>query len=357
MKHHNRIQALIFTLAVLPLLYLPGEIRAETGVYKKGAETPKKAWEIIVSKWNGEDKYENIDVYTEAAKLIDGDQNSKNHTWADKFQTMQYEIIRNGDYAIVSFGKKKGHRYSPVLLMRTPEPEGWKIDFAGQRKYVVSGGDNGWSLEVADHPYAEIATYGWTSSKKDFPPGYGKYNAETDRKMAERYRNLSKEIKKDPENFEISLELGALGTEMALTAGETLPFLQRAMRLDPDNPEPHKYMAIRLIEDKLDYDGAFPEIASYINKGGDWVFGYNFLGFVYMQKKFYDKAIKAFDISLEANRRSDLPENNKAAHKIYSYQKLARCHELKGNDELMREYLEKMRQIDPDNWRVKMYGH
>ncbi|MCB9982718.1 MAG: TPM domain-containing protein [Rhodospirillales bacterium] len=310
---------------------------------KKGAATPEKAWEITVSKWLGEGKYKDFDIYTEASKLISGDQDNLRYDWARRYKGKNYKILQNGDYAIVSFGKTEGWDNSPAFLMRTSDPDGWKVDFAMQRKYVVMGKAPYWSIELADHPYMNIPglySHAWTTLGKDIPLDPADiYTTDNDVGLAARYKALKASNTQD---FETQMELGRLGVIMALLPQDIHPYLKKAMTLNPDSPLPHKYMAINTVESNYQYKTALAEMEKFLKKGGDPVFGYNYLGYLHMQTGDYNGAIKAFAQSLRAEE-----------HNLYAYEKLSQCYAKTGQKTKGLGAFRKANAIAPDHWRTR----
>lgn len=326
------------------------------GKYSKGAQTPEEAWQIIVSKWNGEGRFKDVDIYTEASKLISGDQDNNKYSWARPYKNMHYRIIRNGDYAIVSFGRKKGWDNSPVFLMRTSNPDGWKVDFTSQRKYVVMGPSPDWMIEIADHPYLDLASYAWTSMGKDIPVGAAKYNAGTDAVMAHRYATLRKAFASDRKNFDLALEIGALGTLMALPPKDIHPYLDAAKKLNPKSPLPYKYMAINYVESNYQYRSAISEVKEFAKRGGNPVFANNFMGFLYMRSGNYGLAIQYLNDALR-NAFSKGKYNAEIEKQVmYSYEKLYRCYVKMDMRKEATEMYRMMKELSPNDMRVILLG-
>ncbi len=325
---------------------------------KKGVLNPDEAWKVVVSKLQGSRKYKEFDIFSEATKLISGDQDSLRYNWASIYSNMPYEILQEGDYAIVSFGAKKGWDNSPLLLIRTQNPDGWKLDFVSQRKYVVMGSAPNWHIEMGNHPYVRLANYAWRKTGKDVPiEHYDIYTAERDSLFAAQYRGFVQKFKKNPNDFETAMQLGRLGTIMALLPQDIHPYLRKAAALNPDSPFPHKYFAIHAVESNYQYKTALAEMRKFLSKGGDPVFGNNYLGFLLFKTGKRDAAIRAFNASLAYGyKRMDDITNTSERYRIqeqaiYSYDRLVRAYYKRENSVMVAMY-DKMKTIDPLHWRV-----
>ncbi len=325
----------------------------------RGAKTPDEAWKIIVSKWNREGKYKDIDIYTEACKLLIGDQNSTQFDWASNYVNKPYKIIVQGNYAVVSFGAKEGWDNSPMLLIRTAQPDGWKMDFTNQRKYVIMGVAPYWSVGLGNHPYVYLTSYARQSNGKDIPMIFDDiYTAERDSYYANQYRFYRNQYQQNNHNFEAALQTGRLGAIMALEPKDIRPYLKSAAQLNSNNPEPHRYLAINAVESTHQYKTAYSEMQTFIEKGGDPVFGYNYIGWLLMQLNNHDLAIDAFNKSLKANE-SQLKNTSDSKRKselsdqaVYAYEKLFKCFMIKKRNQSALEMYQKMQKINPTHWRT-----
>ncbi len=327
---------------------------------KKGVSKPEEAWKIIVSKWRGMRTYKEFDVFSEATKLISGNQDSLRYNWASIYSDMPYDILQAGDYAIVSFGAKKGWDHSPLFLIYTQNSAGWKLDFVNQRKYVVMGTAPDWHIEIGNHPYVYLATYAWTNTGKDIPIELDDmYTAKRDSLFASQYRDLVKKFKQDSNDFEVALQLGRLGTIMALLPKDIHPYLRKAAQLNPDSPLPHKYLAIHAVESNYQYKTALTEIRKFLKKGGDKVFGNNYLGFLLLRTGKRVAAIRAFNVSLISGykRKEEITDDTERLRvqeqAMYSYDRLIRTYHKKENKIMLTLYNE-MKKINPSHWRVVM---
>ena len=217
-----------------------------------------------------------------------------------------------------------------------------------------------WHIEIGNHPYVYLATYTWMNTGKDIPVELDDmYTARRDSSFAAQYRNLVKKFKRNPDDFEVVLQLGRLGTIMALLPQDIHPYLRKAAKLKPDSPLPHKYLAIHAVESNYQYKTALAEIRKFLKKGGDPVFGKNYLGFLLLKTGKRAAAIRAFNASLLfgykrteeiANAAERLRVKEQA---MYSYDRLIRTYHKK-EDKIMLTLYDEMKKINPSHWRVVM---
>lgn len=328
---------------------------------KKGATTPEQAWEIIISKWLGEGKYQDYDIHTQATDLISGDQNKLKYSWAKMYKAMNYRVIQDGNYAVISFGKKKGWDNSPIFLIKTANPEGWKMDFVNQRKYVVMGAAPYWKVERGNHPYVYQSAYAWQDTAKDLPIDIDDlYSAGRDATLARQYQQAVSHIKENPNDFDAAMQAGRLGTIMALLPKDIHPYLNQAEKLNLQSPLPHKYKAINAIESNYQYKTALIQIRKFLEKGGNPVFGNNFLGYMLVKTGDRDGGMEAFKKSLQYgyDNLDDISEPAERERIIeqamYSLDRLVRIYNKQGNGPKMIAIYEEMKLIAPNHWRVFM---
>jgi hypothetical protein len=278
----------------------PGERGAEIGEAGAGGTTPAEAWKIMLSKWKGERTYHKRDIYTESTKLAMGDQNNPDRRTVSHVETwaaQEYEVVRRGDYAVISFGNVEGWDRAPWLFARTAK--GWKFDIVNQRKWVVMGRAPKWHVERADHPYVDLFSRFSSTMSKDIPLVIAdRYDVRQDGEIVKEIRRLQKKFEEDPGDFEAAVELGRLGTITSLRPNKVLPALKRAKALNPQSPLPYKYMAIRNVEGNFQYETALREMSTYVELLPDDPFGHRFVGFLQFQAGRYVEAIESLDRAL-----------------------------------------------------------
>ncbi len=295
-----------------------GRTASSKSRFVRGAKTPEEAWAVIVSKFRGEGKYHDVDILTDASKLITGDQNALNYGWINDYAANRFEARAAGDYAVISFGRKKGWDHDPVFLMWTDTPPGWKNDMVSMRKYNVRGKAPDWMIERGDHPYIGLTSYAYWSMGKDIPKDPEDiYTADNDAEFAALYKALKSAGTHD---FATQMELGRLGVVMALLPQDIHPHLDAAAKLAPESPLPHKYRAIVAIESNYQYETALKEMNTYLDKGGAPEYGYNFIGYLHYRQGRYLKALDALGKAMDAYGRAG------SAPPAYTLDKLIRTH-------------------------------
>ncbi len=330
--------------------------------FTKGAETPAKAWEIMLSKWRGEGKHKDTDIYTEATKLAMGNQNSKIIESGVDLKDKAFKVYQSGNYAVISFGLKEGWNNSPFLFVKTDAPEGWKFDIVHQRKYVVMSTAPYWSVERADHPYVELVSYAWMNMGKDIPlESVDRYHPEEDVLIAQRIVSLEIIYKEDPNNFEVAMELGRLGTILCRRSNHVYPYLKQAKKLKPQSPLPYKYTAIFTVESQFQYKTALEEMKVFIQRTPESRFGRNFLGYLHFQLGQYGDAISEFNKALKMQKLD-------SQFLLYAYCKLSRCNGMLFNNsskvtlkrkkyrEEAIEFYNKAYRLSKNNFRVQLLG-
>ncbi|MCK5518969.1 MAG: hypothetical protein KAI61_06100, partial [Alphaproteobacteria bacterium] len=164
-------------------------------------------------------------------------------------------------------------------------------------------------------------------------------------------------FKQNKNDFETAMQLGRLGTIMALLPQDIHPYLRKAAALNPNSPLPHKYLAINTVESNFQYKTALAEMRKFLSKGGDPVFGNNYLGFLLFKTGKRDAAIRAFNASLAYGyKRIDDTTSTEERFRIkeqaiYSYDRLVRAYYKKDAPVMVAIY-DKMKTIDQSHWRV-----
>ena len=128
------------------------------GEHYPAGRTPDEAWQTLIRSWENKVRDPNLGVYTHITRLAYRDyQNLPDSRYAEDVQTYKnkpYEVIQDGPYAVIFFGKKQGWSNAPFLFCR-PE-SGWQFDIVHQRKYVRMGKTPHWGIERSDYPYVEL---------------------------------------------------------------------------------------------------------------------------------------------------------------------------------------------------------
>jgi hypothetical protein len=284
-----------------------------------GASTPDQAWRIMLSKWAGEGPHVKADIYTEMTKLEMGDQNrpdQRTKAALSHWQGASYQVLQDGDHAVIYFGDKKGWNNAPFLFCKTPS--GWKFDIVHQRRLVVMGPNPTWMVEQGDYPYVHLLSKVPQSTGKDLPlSGEDLYSCARDEDYARQIRTLENDVKRRPNDFESVMALARINVITGRRPNHVQPLLKRAKRLNPGHPEPHRYSAIYNVNTFFQYKTALEDIEAYIEQRPDDAFGYNMKGFLHYRLGDYQQSIDVLNKAVEVN-----PDN------VYAYALMARDYAL-----------------------------
>ena len=274
-------------------------------VVQRGAETPAEAWQIMLQKWAGQGQAQTADIYTEMTKMAMGDQNRPDQrTRADlpHWQQAGYQVRQDRNYALISFGNKKGWNNAPFIFCNTGA--GWKFDIVYQRRLVVMGPNPSWKIQQGSHPYRSLLDGLSQSTRKDLPmPDGDWYDCGQDQILAEEIRRLERQLDLYPDDFPAMLKLIRLNVITGRRPNHVLPLIKRARSIDPSAPAPLKYAAIYNVNVFFQYETALKDIKEYNRLQPDDVFGYNFLGFLYYRLSKYQQSLSALEhaISLDTD--------------------------------------------------------
>ncbi len=94
-----------------------------------------------------------------------------------------------------------------------------------------------------------------------------------------------------------------------------MSFLKKAKQLNPDSPEPYKYLGIVHLDAFYQFESALKEMEEYVSRRPEDIFGHNYLGYLYYHEKRYKPAIQ------ELNTAVQLRDDNG-----YAYAKLSRTY-------------------------------
>ncbi len=290
----------------------------QVGQAYPAGSTPEEAWQTLIRSWEDKVRDPNLGVYTEITRLAYRDfKNLPDSRYEEDVVTYKhkpFEIIQNGTYAVIFFGKKKGWENAPFLFCRTKN--GWQFNIVHQRKYVRMGKNPHWGVERSDHPYVDLLARCPYWMNQDIPlEGGDIYRIEDDHKLAQKIRSLEAAHEDDPENFKTVMQLGKLYTIASLSAKKRIEFLKKARKLNPDNPEPHKYLGIAHLDAFYQFESAIKEMSAYTTKRPQDVFGHNYLGYLYYCVQKYRQAIQELNKAIELN-----PDN------CYAFAKLSRSY-------------------------------
>ncbi|MEW5894816.1 MAG: TPM domain-containing protein [Candidatus Omnitrophota bacterium] len=295
--------------------YQPEKVSDAGANYPAGA-TPDEAWQTMIRSYKDKARDPDLGVYTAITRLAYRDYTNLPDSFYneeyEKYANKPYEIIEQGDYAVVFFGNKKGWNNAPFLLSRTSA--GWQFDIVRQRKYVRMGRNPDWGIELGDYPHVGLLGRCPRWMGQDIPlEGGDKYEISEDVYLAGEILDL-KALGEKSDAFGPVMELARLYVKTAFNL-KAIPLLKRCKQLDPVSPLPYKYLAIAYVDAFYQYGNAIAEMEEYVRREPDDVFGRNYLGYLYLHEGEYDKAIGQLEKAVE------LREDN-----VYALCKLSRAH-------------------------------
>ena len=313
--------------------------------YSAGA-TPDEAWQTLLTSWRDRNRNPDIGVYTPVTRLIYRDFTSQPErrfeedvrTWGSK----PYEILADGNYAVIFFGNKKGWENAPFLFCRTED--GWQFDMVHQRKLVRMGRAPAWGIERGEHPYILLMSRCPYWMGQDIPRSDDDiYSVSEDRQTAALILQLENQLEQDAEDFSTLYELGRLYTLTSM-GQRRLTMLNKARKLRPDHPGVLKQLAIAHVDAHYQYETALALMISYAELRPEDPFGHFFLGYLQLMTDQPDNSISALTRGLTLD-----PEN------VYGLAKLARAHLARDReDDRQRatEIFEQLKTIAPDHLRT-----
>ena len=284
---------------------------------KPGARSPEEAWEIMLAKWAGEGAGIDVDVYTEMTRLAMGDADRpdpRTLRWLDHWRAADYQVLREGDHAVIWFGAIDGWENSPFLFCDTGD--GWKFDVVWQRRLVVMAESPKWHVMQGSFPYVTLLRKARQSTGKDLPlTDVDRYSCAEDTAIAARMAQLQAAIDQDPDDVAAVLELLRLRVITDQRPELVHPLIRRAKQLDPASAEPFKYSAMYNVNSVFQYRTALEEIERYVERRPRDPFGHDTKGFLLYQLGRYADAVDALERSVELD-----------AHDGYAYALMARSY-------------------------------
>ena len=297
--------------------YQPEAASASGQKYQPG-KSPQEAWRTLIRSWQDKVRDPNLGVYTHITKLAYRDfRNLPDSRYEEDVRTYKnkpFEVLQNDRYAVIFFGKKNGWENAPFLFGRTEA--GWRFDIVHQRKYVRMGKSPKWGIERAGYPYVDLLSGCPYWMNQDIPlEGDDIYRIRDDRELADQILSLEAAYNEDQNDFQTVMQLGKLYTITSLSPKKRIAYLKKAKQLDPENPEPYKYLGIVYLDAFYQFESAVKEIEAYVKQNPQDVFGRNYLGYLYFCLKQYNDAREHLDTAVELR-----PDN------CYGYAKLSRVY-------------------------------
>ncbi|MGD8955872.1 MAG: TPM domain-containing protein [Chromatiaceae bacterium] len=269
----------------------------------RGARSPEEAWEIMLDKWAGDGADIDIDPYTEMTRLAMGPSDKpdpRTTKWLEHWREADYQVLRDGDYAVIWFGAIDGWENSPFLFCNTGD--GWKFDIVWQRRLVVMADNPKWQVAQGPYPYVGLMREAWQSTGKDLPLSREDlYRCADDSSVATRMAELHNAIDRDPADASATLELLRLSVNTNQRPAVVRPLIEQAKRLAPDRAEPWKYSALYNVTAFFQYRTALGDIERFIALRPDDPFGHDVKGFLLYRLGEYQDSIASLERAAELN--------------------------------------------------------
>ncbi len=267
----------------------------------RGARSPEEAWETMLDKWAGDGADIDIDPYTEMTRLAMGPADKpdpRTTRWLDHWRDADYQVLRDGDYAVIWFGAIDGWENSPFLFCNTDD--GWKFDIVWQRRLVVMAENPKWQIAQGPYPYVGLMREAWQSTAKDLPLNHEDlYRCTDDAAIAARMAGLHSAIARDPTDTAATLELLRLSVNTDQRPAIVRPPIEQAKRLAPDSAEPWKYSALHNVNAFFQYSTAMRDIERFIALRPGDPFGHKVEGFLLYRLGEYQDSIASLKRAIE----------------------------------------------------------
>ncbi len=272
----------------------------------QGARSPEEAWEIMLAKWSGDGKAIPVDIYTRMTRLAMGDPDKPDPralNSLDHWRNAEYQILNDGDYAVIWFGAIDGWENAPFLFC--DDGDGWKFDIVHQRRLVVMAQAPKWQVSQGPYPYVARMYKARQSTGKDLPLRRGDlYRCSDDHAIADRMAGLKRKLEESPDDIEAAIELMRLEVITGQRPARIRPLLEQVRRLAPERPELYKYSAIFNVNSFFQYETALKDMERYIELQSDNAFGYEVKGFLLYRLGRYEDSIEALEMAVALDDNS-----------------------------------------------------
>ena len=267
------------------------------GTAGPGARSPEEAWRIMLAKWAGKGADIDVDVYTEMTRLAMGDPDKpdpRTLKWLDHWRNADYQVLRDGEHAVIWFGAVDGWENAPFLFCNTGD--GWKFDVVWQRRLVVMAESPKWRVMQGPYPYVTLMHEAQQSTGKDLPlRPEDLYACADDASIAARMAELEQAIERNPDDAAATLALMRASVNTNRRPNVVRPLIERARALAPDSAEPWKYSALYNVTAFSQYRTALQDIERYIEMRPQDPFGYDMKGFLLYRLSRYPESIEALE--------------------------------------------------------------
>jgi len=263
----------------------------------RGASSPEQAWEIMLAKWAGEGKEIPMDIYTRMTRIAMGDPNKPDPRTLgslDHWRNAEYQLLNDGDYAVIWFGAIDGWDNAPFLFCN--DGSGWKFDIVHQRRLVVMAQAPKWQVSQGPYPYVAKMSKARQSTGKDLPLAGGDlYHCADDQAISDSVAGLQKQLQESPDDVEAVIALLRLKVITGQRPAQIRPLLERVGKLAPERPELYKYSAIFNVNSFFQYETALLDIERYIELRPSDTFGHEVKGFLLYRLGRYRDSIEALE--------------------------------------------------------------
>jgi hypothetical protein len=263
--------------------------------------SPEKAFMVLREVFKNAIDDPNLGIYTEGSRIyLDSMTKAMPEElghWTYLQFSKPYEILRDGDYAVVIFYDDRF--VGPIFLQRTTE--GWQVDVVSITKWVLTilGGE--WHVVGDNHPYmfafrgTRYDDYASDMNIHDFGP----FSSVTGnfRDSIEIYRA---KVVKYPYDFDAELYLARIYMDLNIVT-KALDVLKNLSRKHPYRGVPYYYIGLIMSDDYMEYDEAIDCFKRFIRNNPTMSCGYHQLAETYYRKglqesdaKSYDKAIQTY---------------------------------------------------------------
>jgi predicted Zn-dependent protease len=155
-----------------------------------------------------------------------------------------------------------------------------------------------WGVEFSEHPYMGMLMDSFGFSGQDIPlTGDDRYTTDRDGELAQAILAQEALYQADPDDFESAMTLGRLYALTAMSR-KAVSMLQAAIKLNPEDPRPFKYLAVANVDAYYQYDAALKALEAYIERMPADVFGHNFRGYILYRKGQDAEAAEALEAAL-----------------------------------------------------------
>jgi uncharacterized membrane protein YgcG len=270
-----------------------------------GAATPDDAWQSMLRQWAGKARAREPDIYSAMTRLAMGDPQQPDPRVIqalEHWQQADYEVLQDGEHALIWFGQREGWNNAPFLFCRADA--GWQFDIVHQRILVVMGAAPDWYIAAGDYPYLNLLGNIGLSSRKDAPPVAAlRYRCSDDAQITAAMAQLQQRLHAYPDDSASLLELARLRISTAQRPNLVQPLLDKLLAGEAVPPEALQYAAVYQVNAFLQYRTALGLAERYSALRPRDAWGHNMQGFLHYRLSQFEQALQAHQraLALEPN--------------------------------------------------------